>query len=217
MKIKVKNVSKKFRNNFVLKDVSLEFESGKIYGLSGRNGAGKSVLLKIICGLYTPTTGEVTFNDVNYNKKDMLVPNVRALIEKPNFFPDLTGLENLQLLANIQNKITNNEIYETLKIVNLESDMNKKYSEYSLGMKQKLGIAQVLMENPEVIILDEPFNGIEEESVKQISKFLLKEKMNGKLILVSTHIKEDLEKLSDIIYYFDNGSVIQKWILKDTV
>ncbi len=210
MNIKVKNVSKKFRNNFVLKDVSLEFESGKIYGLSGRNGAGKSVLLKIICGLYTPTTGEVTFNDVNYNKKDMLVPNVRALIEKPNFFPDLTGLENLQLLANIQNKITNNEIYETLKIVNLESDMNKKYSEYSLGMKQKLGIAQVLMENPEVIILDEPFNGIEEESVKQISKFLLKEKMNGKLILVSTHIKEDLEKLSDIIYYFDNGSVKQK-------
>ena len=137
----------------------------------------------------------------------MFVPNVRALIENPNFFPDLTGFENLRLLADIQNKTSDEQIYKTLKIVNLESEMNKKYSEYSLGMKQKLGIAQVLMENPDVMILDEPFNGIEEESVKQISKFLIEEKDKGKMILISTHIREDLENLADIIYYFDNGSV----------
>lgn len=207
MKIEVKNISKKFKNNFVLKDVTLDFESGKIYGLSGRNGAGKSVLLKIICGLYSPSIGEVTFDGINYNKNNMFVPNTRALIEKPNFFPDLTGFENLELLANIQNIITDEQIYDTLKIVNLESDANKKYSEYSLGMKQKLGIAQVLMENPDIIILDEPFNGIEEESVKKISEYLIKEKNKGKLVIISTHIKEDLESLSDIIYYFDNGCV----------
>lgn len=207
MKIEVKNISKKFKNNFVLKDVTLDFESGKIYGLSGRNGAGKSVLLKIICGLYSPSSGEVTFDGINYNKNNMFVPNTRALIEKPNFFPDLTGFENLELLANIQNIITDEQIYDTLKIVNLESDANKKYSEYSLGMKQKLGIAQVLMENPDIIILDEPFNGIEEESVKKISEYLIKEKNKGKLVIISTHIKEDLESLSDIIYYFDNGCV----------
>lgn len=207
MEIKVKNVSKKFKKNFVLNEVSLDFKSGKIYGFSGRNGTGKSVLLKIICGLYSPTKGEVTFDGINYNKNNMFVPNVRALIEKPNFFPDLTGFENLQLLASIQNKITNDDIYKALEIVNLKADMNKKYSEYSLGMKQKLGIAQVIMEYPDVIILDEPFNGIEEESVKKISEFLIKEKNSGKLIIVSTHIKEDLENISDIIYYFDNGSV----------
>lgn len=207
MEIKVKNVSKKFKKNFVLNEVSLDFKSGKIYGFSGRNGTGKSVLLKIICGLYSPTKGEVTFDGINYNKNNMFVPNVRALIEKPNFFPDLTGFENLQLLASIQNKITDDDIYKALEIVNLKADMNKKYSEYSLGMKQKLGIAQVIMEYPDVIILDEPFNGIEEESVKKISEFLIKEKNSGKLIIVSTHIKEDLENISDIIYYFDNGSV----------
>ena len=196
MKIEVKNVSKKFKNNYVLKDVTLDFESGKIYGLSGRNGSGKSVLLKIICGLYAPSSGEVTFDNINYNKNNMFVPNVRALIENPNFFPDLTGFENLRLLADIQNKTSDEQIYKTLKIVNLESEMNKKYSEYSLGMKQKLGIAQVLMENPDVMILDEPFNGIEEESVKQISKFLIEEKDKGKMILISFFLFESFFKLS---------------------
>lgn len=207
MKIEVNNVSKKFKNNVILENVTLEFKSGNIYGLSGRNGSGKSVLLKIICGIYAPTTGEVLFDGKNYNYNNMFVPNLRALIEKPSFFPELTGFENLKLLAKIQNKINDEQILNAFKIVNLFEEKDKKYSEYSLGMKQKLGIAQVIMEDPQVLILDEPFNGIEEESVKKIIDYLLSEKKKNKIIIISSHIKEDLEKMADKIYYFDNGTV----------
>ena len=135
---------------------------------------------------------------------------MRAINEKPNFFPELTGYENLELLARIQKKIKKTEIEEALKKVNLYEEKDKRYSEYSLGMKQKLGIAQVLMEDPDIIILDEPFNGIENESVKKISRILKEEKEKGKLIIISTHIKEDLDNLSDFIYYFDAGEVHTK-------
>lgn len=207
MTIEVKNLSKKFKKNIVLENVNMKLENGNIYGLNGRNGTGKSVFLKILCGLYKPTTGEILFNGKSYNKNSLHIPNIRALIEKPSFFPELTGYENLLLLAKIQNKIGNREIEDSLRKVNLYSEKDKKYSEYSLGMKQKLGIAQVLMENPDIIILDEPFNGIEEKSVEKISDILKEEKKQGKLIIISTHIKEDLNNLSDKIYYFDNGQV----------
>lgn len=210
MKIEVKNLEKKFKNNTILSDVNLEFTSGHIYGLAGRNGSGKSVFLKILCGLYKPTLGIVLFNGKNYHLDNMFVPNLRALIEKPSFFPDLTGYENLELLAKIQNKISSNEILSSLKRVNLIEEKDKLYKEYSLGMKQKLGIAQVIMENPDILILDEPFNGIEEETVKKISNYLLELKHLGKLIIISSHIKEDLNYLCDEIYYFDNGKVQQK-------
>ena len=207
MEIKVENLSKSLKKNKVLKDVNLSMTSGKIYGLSGRNGSGKSVLLKLICGLYKPTSGKVLFDGIEYNSNDVYVPNLRALIEKPSFFPNLSGFENLKLLANIQHKISDNEINNALKVVNLYEEKDKKYSEYSLGMKQKLGISQVIMENPQIMILDEPFNGIEVDTVKKISKYLLQEKKKNKLIIVSTHIKEDLDNLSDEIYSFDNGTV----------
>ena len=207
MKIEVQNLEKKFKNNTILSDVNLEFTSGHIYGLAGRNGSGKSVFLKILCGLYKPTLGIVLFNGKNYHLDNMFVPNLRALIEKPSFFPDLTGYENLELLAKIQNKISSNEILSSLKRVNLIEEKDKLYKEYSLGMKQKLGIAQVIMENPDILILDEPFNGIEEETVKKISNYLLELKHLGKLIIISSHIKEDLNYLCDEIYYFDNGKV----------
>lgn len=210
MKIEVQNLEKKFKNNIILSDVNLEFTSGHIYGLAGRNGSGKSVFLKILCGLYKPTLGIVLFNGKNYHLDSMFVPNLRALIEKPSFFPDLTGYENLELLAKIQNKISSNEILSSLKRVNLIEEKDKLYKEYSLGMKQKLGIAQVIMENPDILILDEPFNGIEEETFKKISNYLLELKHLGKLIIISSHIKEDLNYLCDEIYYFDNGKVQQK-------
>ncbi len=210
MKIEVQNLEKKFKNNTILSDVNLEFTSGHIYGLAGRNGSGKSAFLKILCGLYKPTLGIVLFNGKNYHLDNMFVPNLRALIEKPSFFPDLTGYENLELLAKIQNKISSNEILSSLKRVNLIEEKDKLYKEYSLGMKQKLGIAQVIMENPDILILDEPFNGIEEETVKKISNYLLELKHLGKLIIISSHVKEDLNYLCDEIYYFDNGKVQQK-------
>lgn len=209
MKIEIIKLTKVLKKNTIIDNINMELTSGHIYGLNGRNGAGKSVLLKIICGLYKASSGSVLFDGKCYNRNNLYIPNIRALIEKPNFFPELTGYENLLLLAKIQNKTKKEDIERTLKSVNLYEEKDKKYSEYSLGMKQKLGIAQVLMENPDIIILDEPFNGIEIESVKKISEILKQEKEKGKLIIISTHIKEDLENLSDKIYYLDNGKIIK--------
>ncbi len=205
MKIELRNITKKFDKVEVIKNTNIVFEEGHIYGLYGRNGSGKSVLMKLICGFYIPTTGKILYNDKNINMEKEYPENLRAVIEKPTFFPDLTGYENLKLLAKIQNKITDKEILETLDLVNLTNEKDKKYSKYSLGMKQKLAIAQALMENPKILILDEPFNGIEDASVEKISNYLKSQK--DKLIIFSTHIKEDLNNLADIIYRIDEGTI----------
>ena len=207
MQIIVKDVSKKFKKVTVLNNINMTFESGKIYGLVGRNGSGKSVFLKILCSFYKPNTGEVLFDNINYSSNNSFPPDTRALIEMPTFFPDLTGFENLKLLANIQNKISDNEINDTLEKVNLIHEKDKKYKEYSLGMKQKLGIAQVLMENPSVMIFDELFNGIEDDTVDKIRNILLELKNQNKIIIVTSHIKEDIDILSDEVYKFNNGNV----------
>ena len=207
--IVIKNVSKSFDGVEVLHDVNLDLEEGHIYGFIGRDGSGKSVLFKIICGLYYPTTGSVIVDGIDIHKNDIFPNDMRVLIEKPNFLPNLTGLDNLKLLASIQNRITEEDIILVLDKLNLKKDMNKLYHKYSLGMKQKLAVAQVLMENPKMMIFDEPFNGIEEKTVEVIKKILLEEKKSGKIILIASHIKEDIEELADAdtIYFVDNGSV----------
>jgi len=207
MKLEIKNLSKKFKDVYVLKDINLTFESGKIYGFTGRNGSGKSVLLKIICGFYTPSTGEVLLDNYNYILNNDFPKSTRCLIEKPNFLPDLTGYENLKLLASIENKIGDKEIMDTIEKLNLKEEINKKYSKYSLGTKQKLGISQVLMEDPKLIVLDEPLNGIENETAKEVRKILNEEKKKDKIIIVASHIKEDIDTLADVVYNIDNGIV----------
>lgn len=205
--IVVKEVSKSFDDAEVLHDINLEFKEGHIYGFVGRNGSGKSVLFKILCGLYFPTTGSVVIDGVDIHKNNIFPNNMRVLIEKPNFLPNLTGLENLKLLASIQNKITEDDIIDILNKLNLKDDMNKLYHKYSLGMKQKLAIAQVLMEDPEIMIFDEPFNGIEEKTAKIIKNILLEEKKKKKIILIASHIKDDIEQLADIVYLMDDGKI----------
>ncbi len=207
MKLELINVNKNFKKIPIIKNVNYTFTGGKIYGLFGRNGSGKSVLLKLICGFYTPTSGSILFDGNDYNKILEFPKSLRALIESPSFFPDLTGYENLKILAKIQNKIGDKEIKEALDIVNLTSEMNKKYRKYSLGMKQKLGIAQAIMEDADVLILDEPFNGIEDISVQKIMNYLLELKKKGKLIIISSHIKEDLVKLADELIKMDAGEL----------
>lgn len=211
MLLEIKNVTKKFGSNDVVKDVSMTLESGKIYGFIGRNGSGKSVLLKMICGFYVPTSGCILLDSYDYIANNSFPNDTRALIEKPSFLSDLTGFENLKLLASIKNEITDDDIKRTMEMVNLSNnDANKKYSKYSLGTKQKLGIAQVLMENPKMLILDEPFNGVENETANKIRKVLIEEKKKNKIIIIASHIKEDIEKLADVIYEFDNGIVKEK-------
>lgn len=210
MKIKIENLSKEFNNNLVLKNVNIIFESGKIYGLSGRNGSGKSVFLKMIAGLYIQTEGKILFDEKEYNFKKEFPKDMGAFIEKPSFFPDLSGYENLKLLANIKREINDEEIERALEIVNLEAEKDKKYCKYSLGMKQKLGIAQAIMENQKIILLDEAFNGVDDKSVEKIKKYLLKEKKNDKLIIISSHITEDLNSMCDEVYRFNDGKVIKE-------
>ena len=202
-----KEITKSFKNNIVLDDVNLTFKEGNIYGLIGRNGSGKSVFLKILCGFYRPDKGKIIYDGLDLFESSSFPPDTRCMIEKPTFIPDLSGFDNLKLLAKIQNKISDNQILDTMKKLNLDKEINKSFSKYSLGTKQKLGIAQVLMENPKIIILDEPFNGIENSTVELVRNLLLEEKKKGKIIIIATHIKEDLEKLVDEVYEFDNGKV----------
>lgn len=206
MKIDIKNINKSFKGNLVLNNVNMHFETSNIYGFSGRNGSGKSVLLKVLTGLYEADSGIISINDKIINYQEEFIENLGSLIEGPKFFSNLTGFENLKFLANIKGKIKENDILKSLEIVNLIDEKDKKYSKYSLGMKQKLGIAAAIMENPDILILDEPFNGIEDISVFKIKNYL-KEIKENKIIILSTHIKEDLEELSDYIYYFDAGMV----------
>lgn len=210
MEIKLENVSKRFKNENVLKGISYSFESGKIYSIVGRNGSGKSVLLKIIAGLYLQDKGNVLFDNKNYNMINEIPDNLGIVIEQPSFINDLTGLENLKLLASIRNVATERDIVESLEIVNLKDDMNKKYSKYSLGMRQKLSIAQAIMEHQKVILLDEPFNGIDRQSVVAIKEYLKRVKNEDKLIIITTHIMDDVTDLSDVMLYIEDGMLNEK-------
>lgn len=207
MKIKICKLSKIIDKNIILNDVNMNLESGNIYGFIGRNGSGKTMLLKMICGFVNPSSGNILIDDESIFQKNYFNNNIRALIEKPKFIDSLSGFDNLKLLANINNTIDDNTINYWLDKIGLLDEKNKLYSKYSLGMKQKLGIIQVLMENPPIMIFDEPLNGIDEKSANIVRDILLKEKENGKLILISTHIKEDIETLCNVIYKFDNGNV----------
>lgn len=210
MEIKLENVSKRFKNENVLNGISYSFESGKIYSIVGRNGSGKSVLLKIIAGLYLQDKGNVLFDNKNYNMINEIPNNLGIVIEQPSFINDLTGLENLKLLASIRNVATERDIVESLEIVNLKDDMNKKYSKYSLGMRQKLSIAQAIMEHQKVILLDEPFNGIDRQSVVAIKEYLKRVKNEDKLIIITTHIMDDVVDLSDVMLYIEDGMLNEK-------
>ncbi len=207
MGISFENVSKVIEKNTIFENVNIYLDYGKIYGFVGRNGSGKTIALKMICGFVKPTTGSICIDGNNIFKRNYFNGEIRALIENPKFINDLSGIENLRLLASIQKKIGDDEIEKLLKKLNLYSEKDKKYSKYSLGMKQKLGIIQVFMENPKIILLDEPFNGLDESSVSIVKKLIKEEKDKGKLIIIASHIKEDLKSLCDEEIVFDSGRV----------
>lgn len=206
MVIVLNNLSKKFNNNFVLKDINYQFDKGNIFGLVGRNGSGKSVLLKIICGMYRPTYGKVIINGDEITCNNICKHNIRALIEEPAFFSYLSGYQNLKMLLDLQGKKNLESINKIAELLNLTSELNKKYYKYSLGTKQKLGIAQVLIDDPDVIILDEPFNGIESKTVDKLIDYL-NEIKKDKIIIISTHIDEDLKKLNAHILRIKDGEL----------
>ncbi len=207
MKMEIKELSKKYGDKVVLNHISIEMESGKIYGFVGRNGSGKTMLMKHILGFVYPTDGAV-YIDGKQIGKDLAAPeNVGAIIENPGFLPDYSGYKNLKLLAMIKGKIGEKEIKDTIELVGLDADSKQHVKKYSLGMKQRLGLAQALMEDPDLLLLDEPMNGLDHDGVREIRKVIMKQKEQGKLIIIASHNNEDIEVLCDEIYYFDKGIV----------
>ena len=209
MKIQLQNVSKRFKNNLLFDQVNITFESGKIYGLIGPNGTGKTVLMKIISGIMKPTEGTILCDDKILGKDIRVLPNVGVIFEKPEFFNDLNAEENLALLARINQRITKKEIEEVIKEVGLNFNNKAKVKTYSLGMVQRLGIAQAIMENQGIMILDEPTNALDEDGIELIHQILKQKKEEGKLIIVSSHNSYDIQQLCDGVYKINNGKVIR--------
>ena len=170
--IEIKNLNKKIKGAEVLKDINLHLEGGKVYGLKGKNGSGKTMLMRAVCGLILPTGGSIAINGEQLGKQISFPRSVGILIENPSFIPGYTGLKNLSVLAAIQKRVGEDEIRETLEKIGLDPDDKRTYRKYSLGMKQRLGIAAAVMENPDIVILDEPINALDESGAKQVRTIL---------------------------------------------
>ena len=203
--IEVQNVVKRFRDQVVLKNVSISFEKGKIHGIVGRNGSGKTVLFKCICGLMHPEEGVILVNGKRVGRDVDMPEDIGAIIDAPGFLPNYSGYKNLRFLANIRRKIGKEEILNVLKTVGLDPESRKHVGKYSLGMRQRLGIAQAIMEDPEILILDEPMNGLDNAGVQDIRALLLELKAQGKTILLASHNHEDIAALCDTVHEMDGG------------
>lgn len=213
MFIEIEKLTKTIKGVVILKDISVKFEGGKIYGLRGKNGSGKTMLMRAICGLIRPTSGTININNKFLAKDISFPPSVGVLIENPAFLSKYTGYKNLKILASIQNIITDSEIRQAILDVGLDLDDKRAYRKYSLGMKQRLGIACALMEHPDIILLDEPINALDENGVLLIRNLLLKAKDRGAIVIVACHDKEELELLADEIYSLSDGKIIDHIIL----
>lgn len=208
MYIELKNVSKTIKGSRVLDNINLSWQGGKIYGLKGKNGSGKTMLMRAICGLMK-TTGEVNINGEILGKEISFPRSVGILIENPSFIENYTGMQNLQALASIQKRIGDDEIKETLKEIGLDPDDRRTYKKYSLGMKQRLGIAGAIMEKPDIVILDEPINALDESGALQIRDILRNLRNAGSLIILACHDTAELELLSDEICEISEGRIVK--------
>lgn len=198
--IKVQNVSKSYKGITIFDDINLTIEEGKIYGIVGHNGSGKSVLFKLICGFVIPDNGTVYVRERELGKSIRFPKDFGIIIDRPGYIANRTGFENLQSLAKIRNQITDDDIRNTMIKVGLEPYAEQKVKHYSLGMKQKLALAQAVMEDQDVLILDEPFNALDVDSIESIRNLLLAFKESGKTIILTSHNQEDINLLCDEVY-----------------
>lgn len=207
--IELRNVSKSFKGLSLFENLSVSFEKGKIYGIVGHNSSGKSVLFKMMCGFIFPDQGSVIVNGEELGKNKRFPKNFGIIIDKPGYLGDKTGFENLRYLADIQNKISDEKIKEILEKVGLSHTIMQKVKNYSLGMKQKLAIAQAIMEDQEILLLDEPFNGLDVDSVENIRDLLKSLNKQGKTIFLTSHNNEDIDILCDHVFRVRNYSLEQ--------
>lgn len=213
--ISVMNLKMNFGEEQVLKGISREFEAGKIHGIVGNNGSGKTVLMKCICGFLSPTEGMVVVDGKTIGKDVDFPENIGIIIETPGFLPGLTGIKNLKVLASLKRKIGDEEIRNVIRKVGLDPDLKKPVSKYSLGMRQRLGIAQAIMEDPSILILDEPFNGLDKNGVMQMRKLIKELREEGKTIILASHNQADIDELCDTVCEMDAGGMTMVYDDKD--
>ena len=204
--VRLEDYCKSFKSAEVLKNINLTLESGKVIGLKGKNGSGKTMLMRAISGLILPT-GKVYINDKELGRHISFPPSIGILIENPSFISNYTGFKNLKILASIQNRISDDEIRDAIRKVGLDPDDKRTFKKYSLGMKQRLGIAAAIMERPDIVILDEPINALDEAGAGLIKGLLDELKANGSLIIIACHDTEELNYLSDEIYEIYDGEI----------
>lgn len=209
MKLKAVDVSKKIKENIVLNNINLELESGRIYGLFGRNGSGKTMLLRCLAGIINPTSGKIFVNELELHKDLDILPNLGIIIENMNFWKFYSAYDNLKTLSEINQKIDDARIIQILSLVGLNPYDKRTISKYSLGMRQRLAIAQALMEYPDILLLDEPTNSLDESGILLFRDLMLEEKKKGTLIIIASHNREDLNLLSDVRLKMENGSVME--------
>lgn len=213
--IKIDKLNKSIKGAVILNDISMTMTSGKIYGFKGKNGSGKTMLMRAICGLIIADSGTVSIDGRILHRDIQFPKSIGVLIENPSFLPQYTGTKNLKLLASLSSNISDEDIKKALQRVGLDPEDKRTFRKYSLGMKQKLGIANAIMGEPDIIILDEPINALDEESAHNIKKVLLEIRDRDKLIIIACHDKEELEFLSDIIYEIKDGCLIDRKELTD--
>ena len=206
MKIVINNVSKNIHGSMVLKNVNMEMNGGAVYGMLGKNGSGKTMLMRAICGLIKPSEGTIEVNGKIIGKDISSPPDMGMILETPIFLPDRTGFQNLRLIASILKKANDSDIYESLERVGLDPSDRRKVRKYSLGMRQRLGIACAIMENPSLLILDEPFNGLDEAGSHLLQQIICEYRDQGCLIILACHDRSELEFLSDYIFQVSAGT-----------
>ncbi len=211
----IRNVTKKIQNEVLLKEINLSLKKHHIYGIKGSNGSGKTLLFKIICGFTKPSSGSVVVNGQTIGEHISFPSQTGILIEHPGFLPDLTGFENLKSIAFLMNQVSDEVIQKSLMAVGLDPNLKKKFKKYSLGMKQRLGIAQAFLGNPELILLDEPTNALDEEGVKMLRDTVLKAKERGALVLLTSHHQSDLTYLCDKQFVLSEGRLIESEPIND--
>ena len=210
MELIVTNISKKIKRNVILSNISLHLKSGNIYGFVGPNASGKTMLFRALSGLMKVGSGEIRLDEKVLKKDIDILPNLGIILENAGLYPEFTGMENLEMLAKVNKKVQREEIENTIRRVGLNPADKRLYRKYSLGMKQRIVIAQAIMEQPDILMLDEPTNALDENGIDKIRHIILEEKERGALILIASHNKEDITLLADQVFYINNGSLINQ-------
>lgn len=207
--VEVKNISKKINGKEILKNITFNIEKNKVVGIVGQNGAGKSTLLKVMTGLYKMDKGEILYNGISLKKNyENAIKNVGSVIENPDMYRNLTGYDNLEIFKSMFKGVDENVVKEIVKIVNIEKNLGKKFKTYSLGMKERLGLASALINKPEILILDEPTNGLDPKGIKELREFI--KSLNDTTVIISSHMLYEIEAVCDEVLFIKNGEIISK-------